>query len=374
MTAGTSKRTTWKGGLVRYGKDGRTVYVIREQVNGRRWTITLRERDEERAEAELALFRKDPVLYARRLERERTDGVAQPVRLDDATKLEFLEWTRDEMRRSDGYCHDLKIYLGWWQERIGEVDLRCQGLTLERLRNALDGCTARLQRTAAIKRFLSYLRKQGKITAADDPTLFGALPVPKSKPAQRSDKANVPRASVAAVLERLRNGEGNMPVYADMLLLQAGTGWHTTEVFRFMEYGTFAPLPGRQKATPVEAGIIVCAHRKGGQEERNVRVSAEVLTAAKRLRLHGLFKDDRGERRKDRSVRDSYDQAIARACKSAKVPVFSGAQMRHANATWAIEHGEDPAIVAAYLGHKDRRTTRRFYARHAAVRKVTTLF
>jgi len=43
-------------------------------------------------------------------------------------------------------------------------------------------------------------------------------------------------------------------------------------------------------------------------------------------------------------------------------------------ATWAIERGDDPAAVAAFLGHKSPATTRRFYATLAVVvPKIRTL-
>jgi integrase len=39
-----------------------------------------------------------------------------------------------------------------------------------------------------------------------------------------------------------------------------------------------------------------------------------------------------------------------------------------------VEAGEDLAAIATFLGHSDARTTRRFYAVHAAARKVATLY
>jgi integrase len=366
---GETRPTRWAGGRIRYGRDGRATYQIREQRDGRAWAFALRARSEEEAEAELALFRRDPALYAREVERRKAEGGAAPVRLDDPTMLAFLEWTRDVKHRTPGYCHDLKVYLEWWQARIGKIDLRSKGLSLSRVKDALRGCTAERHRIAAIKAFLGWLRAEGEIETADDPT-FGALKVPPARPAKRSDKGDVPREHVLAVIERLRSGLGNLPTYALMLHVQAGTGWHTTEVLRFMEGGKIEPLPRAQAATEDAAGVLVYTMRKGREHEEEERkvVSAEVLTAAKRLRLHGPFRhadgEDAGKPRDVRSVRDTYDQALARACKACKVPAFTGAMMRHTVATAAINAGADPAVVAAYLGHKDKRTTLRFYARH----------
>jgi integrase len=55
------------------------------------------------------------------------------------------------------------------------------------------------------------------------------------------------------------------------------------------------------------------------------------------------------------------------------IPVFTPGRLRHSVATWAIEAGADPASLAAFLGHKSPRTTRRFYATHASPPKVPTL-
>jgi integrase len=46
--------------------------------------------------------------------------------------------------------------------------------------------------------------------------------------------------------------------------------------------------------------------------------------------------------------------------------------MRHAVATLAISKGDDPARVAKFLGHRDARTTARFYATHAVPPKIRT--
>ncbi len=348
--------TRWKGGLVRDGK-----FVIRKQHRGRRYVITLRARNEDEALDELRVFKKDPLKYLGEIQKEQAEATAETVVLDDATKLAFLKWTRDTKKRSETYCHDLKVYVTWWQERIGGIDLRGQGLKLHRLTDALEGCTAELQRTAAIKVFLSYLRKKGKITAADDPTLFGALPVPQSKAAQRTKTKVVPRDHVDLALAHLTSP------WRDAVIVQGGTTWRTTEVIRFAESGSIEPIP-RAAIREGEAAVIVCPKDKLGGEKRT-RVSPVVLEAAKRLRTHGKF------------TRWEYDGAIERACNAVKrpdgesgIPVFTGAMLRHTAATFALEAGEDPAAISEQLGHTDERTRARFYTLNGSAPKVKTLF
>ncbi len=348
---------TWAGGIVRGGR-----WVIREQHLGRRWTFTTRARSEEEALAELARFREDPVLYAKSIESRRREATAHAVMLDDATKLAFLKWTRDVKKRSDRYCHDLKVYLTWWQERIGGIDLRARGLTLDRLTDALEGSTAELQRTAAIKVFLSYLRKKGKLSASDDPTLFGALPVPQPTAAQRTKSKVVPREHIDLVIEHLGSR-----TWRDALIVQGGTMWRVTEVMRFAESGRIEPIP-RSMAREGEAAILVCPRDKRGGEKRT-RVSARTLDAAKRVLEHGAFS------------REHYDRAIRAACKVVKrpdgeigIPEFTPAMLRHTGATLALEAGENPAAISEQLGHSDPRTRARFYTLHGSAPKTKTLF
>ncbi len=56
----------WKVlGRTKLGKDGRTVYVLEQEINGKRYTKTLpgHVKTEDDALAELALFRRDPDAY-----------------------------------------------------------------------------------------------------------------------------------------------------------------------------------------------------------------------------------------------------------------------------------------------------------------------
>jgi hypothetical protein len=205
-----------------------------------------------------------------------------------------------------------------------------------------------------------------RISTAEDP-VFGTLRVPPAKVAQLERSKIVSRDHVLLVIERLRAEEQErraererrradnivqLPVkspregpWADALTLQAGTGWHTTEVQRFAEAGTVEPAPKHVEQEGV-AGVVVCPMRKSGEPQRT-RVGAEVLEAAMRLRKHGAFS------------REWYDRAVKGACAKIDwpdggqgIPPFTPGMMRHSVATWATDAGTDPALVSAFLGHR----------------------
>lgn len=184
--------------------------------------------------------------------------------------------------------------------------------------------------------------------------------MPQVRVAQLTKSKVVPRDHVLLVVEHLT------APWRDALLLQAGTGWHSTEILRFAAEGSIEPIP---KHAPQEgvAGVVVCPMRKSGEPQRT-RVGPEVLEAAKRLRAHGSIS------------RECYDRSVVAACATVKrpdgevgIPKFTPGQLRHSVATWAIEAGADPAQVAAFLGHRSPRTTRKFYATNASPAKVPTL-
>src|SRR5262249_14630698 len=136
----------------------------------------------------------------------------------------------------------------------------------------------------------------------------------------------------------------------------AGTGAHATAVVRFASDGLIEPYHGDAEGP---AGVLVFVEEDG--EEHRVGVTKECLAAGKRLRARGSLD------------RDKFDDAVVRACAAAGVAPFTPARMRHTVATWAVERGATKAEVADFLGHKDPRTTERFYATHAVPAKIPTL-
>lgn len=384
-------RSTWeqRGGRIRFDAKGRSVYVIRKQIAGHRYEVSTHRHTLAAALAEWERFERDPEGYSA--------GDAAPLYLDADPDEEgvprlikdFLRWSLVEKGNTAAWVTKQKDALAWWMPRLRGVNLRRARLQ-HHIAPALEKAADKATRARVLKAFYGWLRKERHLlTYAEDPTLD--LRTPSSKPAQRVKSKVIPRehyllirdhfraeeqeraakrgerrsakvVSIAGAAEEPRDGP-----WADALTLQAGTGWHTTEVVRFATSGTIEPLPPAMTVQHGAVGVLVCPLHKSGDTHRTA-VSAEVLEAAKRLRQHGAFS------------REWYDRAVRTACAKVKrpdgetgIPLFTPGRFRHSVATWAIEAGADPFAVSAFLGHKSPSTTKKFYATLATVPTVPTL-
>ncbi len=345
---------TWEGGFTRRDAHGRLMYVIRRSVGGKRYDVSTRCTTLKAAMEQLKRFEADPASY-RAAGEERRD----PIYLDAALTLAFLTWSRDVQENSAHWVAKQKRYLAWWAGTLKGLDLRRVSLALH-IKTALDTAKGQAHRIAVLKALYSWLRKERHTLTADEDPTFGTLAVPQSDPNARALKdKSISRKQYLAARKRL---DGH---WRDALDLQAGTGWHVTEVQRFAKGGAVEAHP--RKGVKGVGGVLVCPETKAGGSLRTA-VGADVLAAAKRLRKRGTFGTER------------YGMALKAACEAAVAAkelkpheVFTPGRMRHSVATWAINAGADPATVSAFLNHKSPRTTRKFYATHAVPTKVPTL-
>jgi integrase len=311
-------RGSWDGGQVWEDKDGVLTYVIRRQVGGKRYEVS-------------------------------TTG--EPVRLTSALAKLFLAWSGAAEREggkgnSRLWVLQQKAYLSWWADQLKGRDLRSVSLR-DHVIPLLDGQPGRKHRVEVLKAFFGWLRKERRlITRAQDVMLD--LPVPARRPEQWRRPKAIPRTAYLRVLMKL---EGD---HRDALLLLDETGWHVSELVRFVRGGSVEAMPpGREDGV----AVVVCPQRKSGETMRTA-VGFKAKVAADRLREKASF-----------SVGRFYD-AVKAACAKAKVEPFTPGRFRHTLATRAIEAGADPAAVAAYLGHKSAATTKRWYSTLAVVPRV----
>jgi hypothetical protein len=339
---------TWDGGYVRRDAKGRQTFVICKMIKGRVFKVSTRTHTISAALEEWKRFQADPRGYVPGGSEHK-----EPIYLDEKLAEDFLTHSRDVDRNSKPWVRKQKGYLAWWAEELGGVDLRRANLAHDILAALKKTKDARNHRIAVLKRLYSYLRTvRHVLSAAEDPT-FGTLRVPQSSPEQWKREKAIPKEHYLLAREHLA------PHWRNPMDIQAGTGWHTTELRRFAQSGQVERYPKRGGAEGV-AGVLVCPQTKGGEMLRTA-VSEEVQEAAKRLRERGSLSAEK------------YGLAVKAACKAAGIPVFTPGRFRHSVATWAINNGADPATVAAFLNHKSPRTTRRFYATHAVPTKIPTL-
>lgn len=319
---------TWPGGYVHRDAHGRPTYVIRRRIGGRRITVSTRRRTLQAAMLELQRFEADPEGYSP-LEAHR-------VVLDDALAVEFLTASQRK-GNTTGWVRDQKASLIWWQEKLGAVDLR--KASVARMQEALADAPGRRTKIETIKALYSWLVEQGRIRATEDPT-FRVLKVPAPRPEQWEREKAIPREVHALWLTLL--GEP----WRSALVLLAATGWHVKELERFAAGGE------------IRGEVLELPRTKRGRPHRT-RVGEDALPAAKLLLDRGRIRNDA----LNRTLRRIEERHLRLG--GPELPKLDPGSYRHTVATWAIEAGEDPALVAKFLDHVSEETTLKFYATHA---------
>lgn len=350
----------WSGGRTYLGKDGRTVYWLDRSWNGKRYGIALDVGSKRDAEAELALFLRDPSGYVERREAKKMvdeDRVVLGVHLMD----QFQEHLR-KLGREERHVRGVRHYLDWWHGQLGEVDIR--KVTLKDLRRHLKTVTtARRNRIVAWKVFCSFLREElAVLPRGEDASLDLHTPASMPEKTIREKGYTIERIErfyrAMSAWPSARNGwelrTVDVQSVRDCLLLHAKTGMHQTEVIRL--------AAGQGKIVEVEneveiAGTITFVHKSG--YVHTVSVDLQTLRAAQRLQRRGS------------APADSYIiKVIKRTAKVANLEPIRLGELRHSFTTWGRTVGElvrpngrgvSVEEVAAVLGHTNVRTTRLHY-------------
>jgi integrase len=315
----------WLGGYV---LGPRPLYVIERRIRGERFHFSTGCRTERAALKELERFEENPHRY-------RADG----VRVTEKLVLRYRDWMRDERGNSHEWCLTVASFLADWLEDLQGADLRSmRAPELRDLAKARGGSFR--HRVVAIKGFCRWLRDEGRLTRATDPAQD--IRLPQARPAKAARLRGVPIDRIAKVLPLLS------AVARDVLVLQSGTGWHTTEVRRFAAAGRIAEGEGGALA------VIVTVHKRGVEHATRIQ-HPEHLAAAKRLLGRGSIPS-----------RFTLCGQMRSACDRAGVERFGLGVIRHTVATHAVKAGASLQDVARFLGHTSEKTTRAFYVEHPA--------
>lgn len=338
---GKKQRVKWEGGYVHQQKDGRPLYVIERQWSGRRFHISTRAHSARAAYEHLRRFEADPIGY----ERAMAEAADRGDRLELTADLvqDFRSWMLGrEVPSTRKHANEMASRLADWIEDLGGRDLRKLDLAL--LKGALDKRkVGRQHRVIAIKAICAWLRTERHLLSRTE-DVTQDLRVPQARPEKHKRRKAVEISRVRAVLPHLS------PVMQDVLTLASATGWHTTELQRFARRQESEILTGPPGTETL--AVLVVRHKSGSLTRTPIR-SPHAADAARRLHERGTFPS-------------RYRADLIAAAKAAGVEPFGLGVLRHSVGTWAVEAGALPEVVAEFLGHRDPRTTRRFYIDVAA--------
>jgi hypothetical protein len=370
----------WCGGRISRDSRGRNVFYIRRRVKGKQKEVSTGAETWASAWQHLQRFQADPEAYLRE------HFAAPPVErqalyLSQELAQRYEEWrppsrvarpmSRDWLRKR---AHELLF----WQETLKGKDLRT--VTLEDVAPHCPRDTVHRHRRSVIKGLLVWLRNPeahpggaALLRSGEGPNLSPLSSI-QSTPEQWLRPKAVPPKDWLLVRKALgahvvHSGPQRKKVtrpwvhFGQALDVLGATGWHVSELTRFIAAGRVDPKP--KGAEPGTAGVLVCPEAKGGGQ-LFVRVGAVARTSAQALLGRKAFSAAR------------FSRSVAAACKKAingkrDVTVFHPGQARHSVATWAIDKGASREQVALFLNHKSLATTMKFYATMSVPPKVPTL-
>jgi integrase len=334
--AAKAKKELWPGGYVHKQKDGQPLYIIAKMVRGKRFHVSTRCHGIKPAMKQLERFEADPFNY-----RPEGEGGAD-MPMTAALIAEHIAWQLDVKKNTRKHAKQMGNRLADWMEDFKGNDLRKVTLR-DHIVPALNARGAnRKHRIIALKGFYSWLRTvQHRITSAEDPTLD--LLVPQGLPEKFKRRKALEPGRVKAALAELDGA------YRDCLLLLIGTGWHVTELERFVRSDE-SEIVRQPKGSKILAVLSTKHKTDWTRTPLTHRMFVEV---AERLKTRG-------------EVPRRLNAHIKQACLDAGVPVFTLGVLRHSVGSWAVQAGAHPRDVAEFLNHKDVRTTKRFYIDVAA--------
>lgn len=325
------KKELWPGGYIHRQKDGRPLYIIAKMVRGKRFHISTRCHDIRPALKQLERFEADPFNY--RPEGEGGGDMPMTANLI----AEHIAWQLDVKKNTRKHAKEMGNRLAEWLEDFKGGDLRKVTLRDHIVPALNKRDTGRKNRIIALKGFYSWLRtERHAITSAEDPTLD--LLVPQAIPEKLKRRKALERERVRAALKHLRGA------YKDCLLLLIATGWHVTELERFVRSDE-SEIVRQPKGSKVLA-VLSVKHKSDWT--RTPILDKFYLQVAERLKARG-------------AVPRRLNGHIKEACEKAEVKPFTLGVLRHSVGTWAVEDGAHPRDVSEFYNHKDLRTSKRFY-------------
>lgn len=396
-----SRPVTWAGGYIRYDAKGRATFYIRAMRRGVRYDLSTRAHDARAAHDHLRRFDMDPEAYSTWLREGSSarESSVTPIYLDKPLREEFLAWSeKPKTEGGKGNTPEWRAYqrreLEWWALRLADGDgvaLDLRKVTREDIFRALDGDSKATppvakaggirKKQAILKSVYGWLRKhrRGERIAPQEDPLAEVPNLPGGVAQANGPSKYVPPANVHAVIDDLVT-RGSL--YGHALCVQAGTGWHTRELLRFVADGRVDPVPTYVREPGVTAVLVAPRHKSGKQHLTKagptVEQSARILLGAApdddASAIDGRARTYRGKGEQRGSISERhYVEAVHKACVKLGIPKFNPAWMRHTNATHAVQVGAPKESVGGFLGHSDAAMVDLHYATRAIPPKVPTI-
>jgi integrase len=356
---------SWKGGRIAESR-GRVTFVIERSLGSgptrRRITKNLGHVTEAQAEAELALFNRDPLGYLTPEEKaavEATEKAEQSRAKEEESVVLDADLIGECVKAlRDGYgtnkpCskHHLYVthaYLSRWavSPTLHGRDLR--EITITELRRELSSGQSVKHRIVALKSLTAWLRWRGDLKMHEDPTL--ALNVPQAKRLGPAEKAA--KVYDIALLEKTYRALPNQAV-RDVFRVRMATGLHASEIARIARGEAMIRRLGKG---PIAATVDV--RHKSGHDHRQ-SIDAATLAALDRLRVKNGLPTEK-----------TFARSLDKAAEVTGSPVLIG-NLRHTFSTLATTcgravHPQETTgvpleMVAQIVGHQSSATTKAFY-------------
>lgn len=369
----------WKGrGYARYQEGRGWVYYLRKMIDGKPWHLSTGVvEDEDLANFHFKNFLVSPKDYdPARVSRMAAAAPAlllagravlrEPLVLDDALAIEFLNYKAAPKNKGGrgNLPRTLKqdrSRMNWWVGKLHGEDLR--HLTLERL-NALCPLGSKMggvpQKRNAIRTFINWLHRTGKLTRLEGPEME-YFEVPQTSSLRREGQ------SATEIIERENKGKDAARIYKVVRLalpphwrehldLLAATGIHPSDMERWVIDG--APLEPPDKDSG-DAAILPYVgkdrllHRaalsEGGLDAARAVKEYNERRAGQRVHVYDHKTRTMTVRVRSGFAYDTFIRTVRRATKKllkqgkvSKEDVralknFGAGKMRHAVATTAAE-------------------------------------
>lgn len=364
-STGKKKRAgSWEGGYVLQIADGSSIYYIEKRIDGVSFHVSTRCSTVDAARVHFRRFMKDPLAYSPAGGGPGLSGAEVTLTADLILKYReyLLSDANGEVPVTTAWADEMEARLTDWMARLGSKrDLRTLSLHKDLKAALASWPTMRGARIKAIKGFFRWLKEEtGQIEPAQDPTV--ALKVPQVTPEKWKRRKAVNLEHVRAVLAELEQPT------RDVLHLQTATGWHLSEIRRLVKEGELLKPP---KDHETVKGVLIVRHKSGETARTSLTHDEHVETARRLLSLRDKPTGKNGKVKglPDRTwlakqMHRAIEKANAKLIESGseeRIPTFGLGVIRHSFATWAYESGTPVEILAEFLGHKSKVTTKRFY-------------